>query len=123
MIVGGLLIAASSFAHAFAGWPPLREALVATGVGADLLGALAAGWIFGSVAMLVLGLLAALDGARLRAGTATSLAAARLVGLAYLAFGLAAYVARDLNPHFLGFVALGLLVGLPALGPARRRPA
>lgn len=42
----------------------------------------------------------------------------------YLVFGLSAYLLRDLNPHFLLFVATGVMVGLFAyLGASPVRAA
>lgn len=40
-----------------------------------------------------------------------------VIGLAYLAFGLAAFLMTGLNPHFVLFMATGVLVLIPAFGP------
>jgi hypothetical protein len=128
LILGGVLLVLSAFAHAFAGWPPLRAALESHGCSGELIGALGAGWTFGSVSMLTFGALVLCDGIRLRRGALVSVAAAPAVGAAYVAFGATAWLLRDLNPHFLLFVLTGLLIGLPCMalrrhGAARRTEA
>jgi hypothetical protein len=121
-LLGGIVLLASSAAHAFLGWPPLRGALVAASVPADLVAALGVGWIFGSTAMLTFGVLVtglAID--VLRGGNPTLWPAA-IVGIAYVLFGTVAFLARGRNPHFLLFVVTGLLV-LPLAFAGRRRSA
>ena len=56
-LVAGLLLIASSAAHAFLGWPPFGAALAEAGIEGDIIGALAVGWYFGSTAMLVFGVI------------------------------------------------------------------
>jgi hypothetical protein len=117
---GGLLVLAA-FAHAFTGWPPLRVALEAHAVGADTAGALAAGWFFGSAAMLGFGaalIAMARDAGR---GTLGSSAPAWAIAAAFAAFGLAAWVLRDVRPHFLAFIAIGALVAAFAVAARRAR--
>jgi len=115
LIVGGLLLGAGAFVHAFAGWPPLRGALESHGCTSNLIGAVGAGWVFGSVAMLTFGFLVLCDGVRLRQGARVCVASSPAIGAAYLAFGATAWLLRDLNPHFLSFVLAGLFIGLPCL--------
>ncbi len=90
---------------------------------ADLMASMGIGWYFGSVAM------AAFGGIALSAGLGDVTAGGRafwaslIVGMAYGGFGLATYAIYH-EPHFLGFVAIGLpaVVGsVRALG--RRRKA
>jgi hypothetical protein len=40
---------------------------------------------------------------------------------AYLFFGVAAFIYRSLDPHFIGFMVLGLLGGVPLIIPRRSR--
>ena len=108
-VIAGLMILISALAHAFLGWPAMAEALddvITDDAGAvDLLGALAVGWYFGSMAMVVFALIVlrmALRDADTCAG--------RFIAVGYLVFGLAAWLARDFNPHFLIFVAIGALL-------------
>lgn len=120
-LVGGLLLLASSLAHAFLGWPQIRDALAAAGTEPQLVGALAVGWHFGSVAMAAFGVIVtAIAVARLR-GRAPSILPAAVVAVTYLAFGTGALIARHGSPHFLAFLVLGLLVG--ALAFHRAPPA
>jgi hypothetical protein len=108
--VGGALLLASAGAHAFLGWPAVRGELGRLSAPADLVGGLAIGWLFGSAAMLAFGLVVlacARDVHRGHAGTATP---ALIVGAAYGLFGLTAFLARGMNPHFTGFMVIGALV-------------
>jgi len=106
-IVGGALLVISALAHAFLGWPAMDAALANVGAGEALAGALAVGWYFGSMAMLVFGLIvlriAIRDGEP---------CAVRFIAVGYLVFGLAAWLARDLNPHFLVFITIGVLLAV-----------
>ncbi len=120
VIVAGIVMLLSSLAHAFAGWPAMRAALGETGAPADLTAALAAGWTFGSVAMATFGVVVVLCGLRLRRGDRSGVATVRVVAAAWFLFGVATFVLRDFNPHFLLFVATGILAGGPVL--TRRSP-
>jgi hypothetical protein len=115
LIVGGLLLVATGLAHALAAWPPLRRSLESYECPGELIGAVAAGWTFGSVALLTFGFLVACDGWRLRRGQRVVVASSSTIGAAVLTFGVMAWMMVDLRPHYLTFVALGLLVGLPCL--------
>ena len=106
-VLGGVLLLASGLAHAFLGWPPLGAALAEAGVGEELAGALAVGWLFGSMAMIVFGLVVLRIALR-----DVDPCTVRFIALGYLVFGVAAWLARDLNPHFLLFVGIGVLLAL-----------
>lgn len=111
-VLVGLLLLASAAAHALAGWPPFRESLTGAGVEADEVGALAAGWYFGSAAMLAFGLLVLQQARRRLRSQRVDGGPLWIVALAYVAFGAAAFALRGGNPHFLGFVATGCLTAL-----------
>lgn len=110
-ILAGVLLVLSALAHAFFGWPAMTEALddaITDDAGAvDLVGALAVGWHFGSMAMFVFGLIVL----RIAIRDADS-CSARFIAVGYLVFGLAAWLARDLNPHFLLFIVTGVLLSV-----------
>jgi hypothetical protein len=112
----------AAIAHGAAGWPEILLGLRAAGVSADLTGALGAGWLFGSATMTASGLIVLVAAVRLRRGDRSGLAAARIVAVAFVAFGTLALVFRGFSPHFAGFVALGCLAGCPLLGLAYRPP-
>ena len=123
LFVGGILLVASAGAHAFAGWPPQRDMLVQAGTDAELVAGLTLGWYFGSVAMLAFGVVVLRDAWLLKRNPAHAPGAAAIIGVGYLAFGMRALFYRGFNPHFLGFVAIGLVIGIPALlGRGARRP-
>lgn len=89
----------------------MRAALDDAGAGAPLVGALAAGWLFGSVSMLAFGCIVLSDGLDAARGRPVATRPLWIIAAAYLLFGIAALVARGANPHFLLFVVTGLLVG------------
>lgn len=105
--------------HALSGWPALEAALAPHGVDAATVAALSIGWYWGSVTMLALGLVGLFVYLDLRRGRVTARRYGLAAGGAYLAFGLAAYVGRDFNSHFLFFIVLGaLMCGAVAAWPA-----
>jgi hypothetical protein len=123
LLVGGILLVASAGAHAFAGWPPLRALLVQAENDPELVAGLTVGWYFGSVAMLAFGVVVLRDAWMLKHDLAHATGAAAIIGAAYLLFGLRALFYRGFNPHFLGFILIGLVILIPALpGGKARRP-
>ncbi len=101
-------------AHALAGWGDMRHRLHAAGADAELIGSLGAGWLYGSAMMAAAGAIVLLGARRLSRGDASGLAAVRVIAAAYVVYGAAALVLRHGAPHFYGFIALGLLAGVPA---------
>jgi hypothetical protein len=119
-IIAALMLILSSAAHSLLGWPALRSELAAAEVPGDLMLGLKIGWQFGGVAMLTLGvILLVLFARRLRGGTA-SVVPARVVALAYLAFGAWALAASRGDPFFLVFIVPGLLLAIA--GAPQRQP-
>jgi hypothetical protein len=106
-----ILLLASALAHALLGWPPLRDTLVNINADSNLVGALAAGWYFGSLSMLTFGIIVLQASYKVLSGKKVSLFSPRVIALAFIVFGMTAYCVRDFNPHFLGFAGLGLLLG------------
>lgn len=105
LIIAGVLLLLSCGAHAGLGWPAVRHELVEHGTPAELVTTVAIGWLFGSVAMGAFGAIALVAGIGVPGGGYLS---ALIVGLAYGGFGAVTYaIYRD--PHFLGFVLIGLL--------------
>lgn len=113
-----ILLAASAAAHATLGWPPFRAELLERGMPAEAVGALAAGWYFGSIAMGLFAGIAWHVAKLLRQGQA-AFVSLRIIGAGYLVFGLGACLLRNYDPHFLGFAGIGVLAlaaGWPAPG-------
>ncbi len=123
ILVLGALIFAAGFAHAFGGWPPLSAELARSGVDPGIRGALGVGWMFGSASMWGFGLLVVACFFHLRRDVRLAKWVALIVGLVFLAFGGGAYLARDFNPHFLAFVAVGGLLTAAAAGWRGAPPA
>jgi len=121
-IAAGVVLLSSGPAHAFLGWPPMRAALTAANVDGRVVGALAIGWYFGSVAMLVFGVQMINAAVQVGRGNLSASAATKAIAVAYVVFGAVAFLARDLNPQFLFFIVTGVLAGVFAFWrPATRR--
>jgi hypothetical protein len=122
VLSAGALMVLSSAAHAFLGWPLLRGDLKSAGVAENLVGAMAVGWYFGSVAMLAFGAITLRSEILLRKGDRSGVVPVRMIATCYLIFGLVTFVSRNFNPHFLLFIVTGLLAGVPVLGRDRPTP-
>jgi len=120
VLCAGTFMLLSALAHAFIGWPSVREALQAAGNPEELVSGLAAGWFFGTASMATFGAIVLSAGRRLRRGDRSALGSVRWIATCYLVFGLAAYVLRGFAPHFLLFVGTGVLAGIPAFVWRRR---
>jgi len=107
----GILLVLSSGAHAFLGWPQFAPALETAGLDAEFIAALAVGWYYGSMAMLVFGLIVLRAAGTVGKNRFAPADVCWIIAAGYLLFGSAAYLARDFNPHFLLFVATGILLG------------
>jgi hypothetical protein len=114
---GGLLILAA-VAHLF-GWAQFDGALAA--VEADFVAGLHIGWVWGSTAFAAFGLIVVGAAVGWRRHGRDPRPAAAPVAFALVLFGLWALLYRHFNPHFLGFIAMGVLVGAPLVGPIDRR--
>ena len=112
----------SAFAHGLIGWPAVRAELARVQVPADLVGVVAAGWLFGSAAMAGFGIVVIVAAVRLRGGDCSGVFALRAIGACYFVFGLIAFVAQGYEWFFLNFVAAGLLAGAPVIGRDVTRP-
>jgi hypothetical protein len=100
----------------------MRAELVKAQAPADLVGALAAGWLFGSAAMAAFGTIVLVAAIRLRRGDASGTFALRAIGACYFTFGLIAFVAQGYEWFFLNFTAAGLLAGAPVIGRGVQPP-
>ena len=114
--IGGILLVASSLAHTLLGLPPLRASLRQVGADRDLMETVTVGWLFGSVAMLSFGLILLIRSVRLTRGKTVESAPSLIIGICYVLFGLTAFLSTGLNPHFLGFILIGVLVAVSAVG-------
>jgi len=94
------------------GWPQAAAMLQPFALPEDLLAGLAVGWYFGSACMLCFAGITAQATWRVRRGMSTP--ALWPLGLLYLAFGTAAFVLRNMDPHFLLFILTGALTALMA---------
>lgn len=105
-----MLILASALAHALLGWPSIRSALATTSIDADLLGALAVGWYFGSASMLAFSFIVAIQALRRFKGASLDIGTLSSIAAVYILFGTAALIVRSFNLHLLLFVITGIFV-------------
>jgi len=114
MIAGGVM-ALSSGAHSFLGWPVVETRLKAAAVPPDLLTGMNIIWQFGGLAMLTFALIAmTLFLKRLRGELVTLLPAA-IIAVAYVAVGAWAFFTADFEPFYFIFIVPGLLLAFASL--------
>ena len=114
-LLGGLILILSSGAHSFLGWKRLSAELAAVPVPPPLFLNVKVAWLFGGVAMFVLGIiLVALFARRLQRVPVSGMPAL-VTGVAYVAFGAWGILASG-NLFFLIFVVPGVLLSLAAPG-------
>ena len=107
-----MLIVASAFADGLFGWPPFEDALDGAQVASSVAAGLAMGWYFGSAAMFGFGTIVLNQTFRRIRRQPIQVGPLWVIAIVYLVFDIGAYVWRDFNPHFLLFVATGVLVAL-----------
>lgn len=116
LLVTGILLILSAGAHAFLGWPMLRGELQKSRVDDGLIQGVGIGWLYGSAAMLTFGALVLTAWWWTRTGRIVAATVSALISLLYLGFGTWALLESGFEPHFIGFVVIGLLLGLASLG-------
>jgi hypothetical protein len=109
LLVTGILLVFSGAAHALLGWPALRAELAQAQVPGDVSTAVAAGWLYGSGAMLTFGVLVLSIWWAGRRGRSDAARYVAPIALLYLVFGTAAFLSTR-DPHFIGFIVLGGLL-------------
>jgi hypothetical protein len=126
-LIAGVALLAASFSHYLGGWGSLAPELAASQLAPDTVGTLWAGWLFGSFALFLTGLMVVAEAVRQLGGQSCNRLTVSSIALLYAGFGLTAWVVRDFNPHFLAFIATGALIaallpGRPQCSEAQRRP-
>lgn len=110
-ILSGAILILSSFAHAFAGWPPFQRALSESGVPGDLISGLRVGWHFGSLAMFCFGVMTLWLAVKILRGQEISSEPIQVIAVAYFLFGISALLTQGQNLHYVFFVLTALLLG------------
>jgi len=118
IVLGGTLSILLAFPHALLGWPSIANTLLSAGVDSDAIAGISVGWYFGSLSMLASGAVV------LVASTSTAahrwaFFAVLLIGLSYVAFGLATILYRGAKPQFFAFVATGAIIAIGAISSRR----
>lgn len=112
-------------AHALLGWPDISKQLASAGVGAesDVSGALAAGWYFGSICMMVFSAMFAWTAWAIRQQVSTAAIAPvpLAIGMGYLLFGIGGCALRNFGSHFIAFAILGVVFVAWGIALERRR--
>ena len=106
--------------HAVLGWKELHTSLKAAAAPPDLIKTLGIGWVFGGVAMLMLGSIAIASTVKRRHDPTASMAPVLIIGIAYIAFGAGAMTITGFDPFFLVFILPGLLL-VAAAWPVRSK--
>ena len=117
-----ILIVISGAAHSLVGWKEMHSGLKASTATPELIKALGIGWVFGGVAMLVLGSIAIASTVKRSHDPTASLLPVRIIGIAYVAFGAGAMSITGFDPFFLVFILPGILL-VAASWPARAKGA
>ncbi|MBX7165743.1 MAG: hypothetical protein K1X74_05290 [Pirellulales bacterium] len=115
-LLGGILVLVSSLGHSLAGGPEILGQLAASKVDPELIAGIAAGWHFGGVCLAAFGLIVITASIAQLRGRQQSPAPFIIVGLALGLFGAGAFVYRNYQPFFLGFIVAGLICALGAFG-------
>ena len=121
-LLTGVIILVSSAAHSLLGWPRFRQRLTDAHAPADLIVGLSVGWQFSGMAMLTFGLIVVLLFADALRHRPISLRPALLIGIGYMVFGIWALTVSSLDPLFLPFFVLGVLLLIAAWGHGRSAP-
>jgi hypothetical protein len=108
-LIGAVLMLGSCIPHSVLGWPAQRQVLVRSGVPAETMLGLSIGWYFGGVAIAVFGVIAALSFLQVLRGHAPHMRATSIIGLAYMGFGIWAWLVTR-ESFALVFIVPGLLV-------------
>ena len=111
VLLVGLLLLLSCFAHGILGWSMVRTALVDARTPIDLIDTLAIGWRFGSAAMAAFGVIVLVAWSGMRPPRAAwGISPGLVIATTYILFGLGALVASRFDTHFLIFFLLPGLV-------------
>jgi hypothetical protein len=113
--ITGFFIGLGAFGHGFSGVKPVRAALAAVPLPADVRGVIGIVWYFVSGCMLVFGGLIIWAWFAERRGRPDALVVPIVIALFYIATGVAAYGYQH-NPFWLVFLALGTSLLVTTLG-------
>lgn len=120
-LLGGILVLLSSLGHSLAGGSEVIGQLRKSNADPELIAGLAVGWHFGGVCLAAFGLIVITAAVAQLRGQPQSAAPFVIVALALISFGLGAFVYRNYQPFFLGFVVAGFVCGSGAwAGPPNR---
>ena len=114
--IAGALLVLSSAAHSFLGWKEMGAQLASTNAPADLVQGLRMGWLWGGVAMLTLGVVVLLLFACRLRGNDVPMFPAAIISIAYLLFGVWAFLSSSFDPFFLVFIIPGALLAVASIG-------
>ena len=117
--LGALLAFGSAFMHGFMARRAVLGRLTAD-VAPETLAGLNAAWMLGTAAMVAFGALVLL-GVRSLGREPASGRVSLIAGLFFLAYGAWAFTYRHFHPHFIGFMAIGVLMIAGAAIASRAR--
>jgi hypothetical protein len=120
--ITGWLIGLGAFGHGFTGVKPVRVALAAVPLPADVRGVIWIVWYFVSGCMLVFRGLIIGAWFAARRGRTQALVVPLVIARFYIATGVASYAYQH-NPFWLVFLVLGMLLLVPTLGLRQTIPS
>jgi hypothetical protein len=98
---------------------PRRRRITTRRVDPGLIEGIGVGWLFGSASMLTFSVLTLIAWRAAASGDRTVTRAIGPIGVLCIVFGAAALVRSGMEPHFIGFVVIGLLAGFAAYAVSR----
>jgi hypothetical protein len=121
--LAAVVITLGAFGHGFAGVIPVRAAIEASTLPADVTRTVWIVWYGTSLSMITYGLLLFWAWPALKAGSSSRSMPALIVGAFYLLTGIGAYPYSGRDPFWLMFIVLGVLaIGTTLVLGAPRKP-
>ncbi len=113
-VLAGVMLVASCFAHSILGWDEISRQLSRTRASQELVDGFRMGWMYGGMAMAVMGATVLLIFAKRLRGREACSDPAKAIAAGYLAFAVWAAVTTNFDPFFWMFLTPGALLAFAA---------
>lgn len=110
LAVSGSAMVLGALPHGLAAWPKFQGDLNALNASEALTGALHAGWLFGTVMMVVTGSIVLGQAWHFAKKNVLSHATLWPIAIGYLGYGVATFLIRDFNTHYVSLIGSGVLI-------------
>ncbi len=111
LALAGSAMVLGALPHGLAAWPKFQGDLNALNAGEALTGALHAGWLFGTTMMVVTGSIVLGQAWQFAKKNVLSHSALWPIAIGYLGYGVATFLIRDFNTHYVSLIGSGVLIG------------